>query len=32
MPSVNGGVLDKLEGDNYKIIIDDAFKLLNSYK
>jgi len=32
MPSVHGGILDKLEGDKYKIIVDDAFKYLKKYK
>jgi hypothetical protein len=32
MKSVNGGLLDTLETDKYKIIIDDALKWLDKYK
>ena len=32
MPSVSGGIMEKLEGENYKIVIDDAFKWLKTYK
>ena len=32
MPKVHGGILEKLEGENYKIIVDDAFKWLKTYK
>ena len=32
MPKVHGGILENLEGDNYKIIVDDAFKWLKTYK
>ena len=32
MKSVNGGLLETLETDKYKIIIDDALKWLDKYK
>ena len=31
MKSICGDVLDKGEGDNYKVIVDDAFKWLKQY-
>ncbi len=32
MKSVNGGLLETLETDKYKIIVDDALKWLEKYK
>ena len=32
MSSTNGGIMDNLEGENYKIIIGDAFKFLKTAK
>jgi len=32
MPGVSGKIMEKMEGDNYKIIVDDAFKWLKTYK
>jgi len=32
MPSVSGGIMENLKGKNYEIIVDDAFKWLNTYK
>ena len=32
MPGVSGKIMEKMEGDKYKIIVDDAFKWLKTYK